>query len=175
MEDLMTETRPDSAGHTAHETVRIEMSLPGQPDLKVLDLLLVDDLLDSVRQVLELDAETLIFAIDGDEPLAKVPFGRKALRLTAHKARELTVMVNYDHLTKDKKFPPSKTVFKVLQWAVGKHGFNLDPTSAARANLILPGTDQPLPREAPISSFVRSGEHVLVVDMTLKDFTNGGR
>lgn len=175
MEDVMTETGPDSAGHTAHDTVRIEVSLPGEPDPKVLELLLVDDVLDAARQALGLGPDILIFALDGDEPLAKAPPGRKALRLTVHTGREITVMVNYEHLTKEKKFSPSKTVFKVLQWAVGKSGFNLDPTSAARANLILPGNDQPLPREAPISSFVPSGEHVLVVDLTLKDFTNGGR
>ena len=33
-----------------------------------------------------------------------------------------------------------------LQWAVGKHGYNLDPMTAAKANLILPGADEPLPR-----------------------------
>ena len=128
---------PDSAGHTAHDTVRIEVSLPGEPDPKVLELLLVDDVLDAARQALVLDI--LIFALDGDEPLAKAPPGRKALRLTVHTGREITVMVNYEHLTKEKKFSPSKTVFKVLQWAVGKSGFNLDPTSAARATRSPPG------------------------------------
>jgi hypothetical protein len=175
MEGVITEVGLDIVGRNARDTVRIEVSLPGESEPKVLELLLVEDLLNSARQALGLGEEVLIFALDGDEPLATAPPGRKALRLTAHKARELTVKVNYEHLTKDKKFPPSKTVFKVLQWAVGKHGFNLDPTSAARANLILLGNDQPLPREAPISSFVPPGEHALVVDLTLKDFTNGGR
>jgi hypothetical protein len=64
-------------------------------------------------------------------------------------------------------------VFKVLQWAVSKKGFVLDPVAAAKANLILPGADAPLPRDAAVGKFVKPGHCTLMVDLTLKDFTNG--
>jgi hypothetical protein len=73
----------------------------------------------------------------------------------------------------ERAFSPAKTVFKVLQWAVGKQAYNLDPTSAARANLILPGAETPLPRDSAIGSFTKPGECILVLDLTLRDFTNG--
>jgi len=56
---------------------------------------------------------------------------------------------------------------------VGKKGFDLDPVTAAKANLILPGADAPLPRDAAVGKFVKTGHCTLVVDLTLKDFTNG--
>lgn len=61
----------------------------------------------------------------------------------------------------------------MLLWAIGKKGFNLDDTSKAKANLMLPGTDQPLPKDAVIGSFVKHGACCLTLDLTLKDFTNG--
>jgi hypothetical protein len=56
---------------------------------------------------------------------------------------------------------------------VGKHGFNLAPLSAAKANLILPDATEPLPRDAVIGTYVKPHEQVLIVDLTLKDFANG--
>lgn len=173
MEDLKTAAGPDNAAHPPHETVRVEIILPGAAEPKALELPAGGDLPDAVRQALGLGPDTLLFEVDADEPLTEAPPGRKALRLVAHPARLITVEVNYDHRTERKDFPPSKTVFKVLQWAVGKQGFDLDPASAARANLILPGAETPLPRETAIGAYVAPGAHVLVVDLTLKDFTNG--
>jgi len=175
MDHVKTDAGPGSAEHTRQELIRLEVSLPGEREPKALELPSGDGLLHAVRQALGLSPDTLLFAFDNDEPLTQAPPGRKALRLAAHKARQITVMVNYEHLTKQENFPPSKTVFKVLQWAVSKKAYELDPASAARANLILLGEDQPLPRDASIGSFVAPGEHVLTVDLTLKDFTNGGR
>jgi len=56
---------------------------------------------------------------------------------------------------------------------LGKHGFNLDPMAAAKANLILPDAEQPLPREDVLGKHVKGDHCTLVVDLTLKDFTNG--
>ncbi len=85
----------------------------------------------------------------------------------------IEVVVRYEHRSIEHKFAPSATVFKVLEWAIGKKGYGLDPLSAAKANLILPGADQPMPRDRTIGSFTKRGEKRLVVDLTLKDFTNG--
>ena len=81
--------------------------------------------------------------------------------------------VRYEHKTEERTFSPAKTVFKVLQWAVGKQGFNLDPMSAAKANLILPGAEQPLPARRARQVTSSRANCTLVVDLTLKDFTNG--
>lgn len=173
METLDTAADPANADRPKDETIRIEVIRAGSVETVVVELPPGEDLLAALRLALALEEDLLLFERDQDAHLTCLPPGRKALRLVAHKARLIEVEVRYEHRTEKKAFPPSKSVFKVLQWAVGKHGFNLDPTSAARANLILPGASEPLPREAVIGSFVPHGHHVLVVDLTLRDFTNG--
>ena len=153
--------------------IRVEVERAGTPESVSLEFGVDEDVLEAVRRGLALDADDVLFERDKDDPLDGPVKGRKALRLVVHKAKRITVQVRYEHLVKEEEFPPSKTVFKVLQWAVGKKGFNLDPTVAAKANLILPGAQNPLPRDAVIGSFTQPGERVLVLDLTLQDFTNG--
>lgn len=157
----------------SEEMIRIEIEREGAVEVATLEVRDREDLLHHVRNQLELDVDILIFERDGDEPLTLHKKGRKALRLVAHRHRQITVKVRYEHRTEERAFSPAKTVFKVLQWAVGKQAFNLDPTSAARANLILPGAETPLPRDSAIGNFTQPGECVLVLDLTLRDFTNG--
>ncbi len=64
-------------------------------------------------------------------------------------------------------------MFRVLQWDVGKQGFNLDDTAKAKANLMLPGASEPLPKNAMIGHYVKPAQCSLTLDLTLKDFTNG--
>ena len=157
----------------SEEMIRIEIEREGAVELIALEVQDREDFLHHVRKQLELDAEILIFERDGDEPLTLHKKGRKALRLVAHRHGQIAVKVRYEHRTEERTFSPAKTVFKVLQWAVGKQAFNLDPTSAARANLILPGAENPLPRDSAIGSFTQPGDYVLILDLTLRDFTNG--
>lgn len=154
--------------------VQIEVTLQGSPQPTTLELRESDHVLADVRKALGLEPDVLLFERDKDEPLSDPIKGRKAIRLVASHARLITAHVNYDHLTREERVPPSRTVYKLLQWAVSKKGFNLDPVSAAKANLILPGAEEPLPREAVIASYVKPGEKELTVDLTLRDFTNGG-
>ncbi len=114
-----------------------------------------------------------LFEHGHDEPLLHPPHGRKAIRLIGHRCTVVTVEVRYDHRTIEQRFAPAATVFKVLQWAVSKKGFDLDPVTAAKANLMLPGADAPLPRDSAVGKFVRPNHCTLVVDLTLNDFTNG--
>ena len=155
------------------DVIRIEVIHAGSAEAVLIELPPAEDLLGALRLALAIEEDVLIFEHDQDEALACLPSGRKALRLVTHKAHTIELEVRYDHRTLKKVLAPSKTVFKALQWAVGKHGFDLDAASAPKANLILPGAEQPLPREAAIGSFVPHGQHVLVVDLTLRDFTNG--
>jgi len=163
----------DDGNQKLRETIDVEIDIEDRPEAAIISIREGAGFFEEIRSRVPADVDLHIFERDHDEPLTSPPHGRKAMRLVAHRARLLTVEVRYDHQTHSKKFAPSKTVFKVLQWAVGKHGFNLDATAAAKANLILPGASDPLPRDEVIGNFVKPHEHVLIVDLTLKDFTNG--
>ena len=155
------------------ELTRIEFEREGCLEAVSLEIDAEVDPLHHVRVQFELDAEVLLFERDKDEAVTEWITTRRAFRLVAHRHKLLLVKVHYDHHTKEREFAPSKTTFKVLQWAIGKHGFDLDPVAGAKANLILPGADTPLPRDSAIGVFTKPGDHVLVVDLTLRDFTNG--
>lgn len=155
------------------ELVRIEIEREGTEEIIEIALHRDVDMLSHIRAELNLDADVHIFERERDEPLACNVPDRRHLRLLAHSHRVIDVVVRYEHHEKDHRFAPSTTVFAVLQWAVGKHGYRLDPTIAPKANLILPGADEPMPRDRTIGSFTTPGSHRLVVDLTLKDFTNG--
>jgi hypothetical protein len=172
MQDLKIPAGPDAVA-PAKDPIRIEIFLPGAPEPKALALPAGGDVLERLRRTLGLAEDVYVFELDDEKPLKTIPQGRKALRLVAHPARQIEVTVRYEHDDKSENFAPAKTVFKVLQWAVSKKAYNLDPSAAARANLILPDADQPLPRDVPIGAYVPPGAHQLVVDLTLKDFTNG--
>lgn len=118
-------------------------------------------------------AETLhLFEKDSDEELASVQ-GRRAIAIVAHRCKQLAVKVDFNGGSKTEHFPPSATVGKVLRWATGKRGFDLDDDARAKANLIVRGTEHPLPKEAPIGRYVMAGTCNVELDLTLKDFTNG--
>ncbi|MGD9715166.1 MAG: hypothetical protein AB7V46_24390 [Thermomicrobiales bacterium] len=155
------------------ELVRVEVEREDSNEIVEIAVPRNSDMLGEVRARLGLEAHVHIFERDRDEPLDRNIEDRRHLRLLAHPHRALDVVVRYEHQEKDHRFAPSATVFKVLQWAVGKKGYNLDPTAAAKANLILPGAEEPLPRDRTIGSFTKPGSRRLVVDLTLKDFTNG--
>jgi hypothetical protein len=170
------ETMNTAAGLKAarkDDVVRIEVIHAGSVEAVVIDLQPAADPLAVLRLALAIEDDVLIFERDQDEALTCLPPGRKALRLVTHKARAIELVVRYDKDTHKKHFAPGKTVFKALQWAVSDKAFGLDPQAAPKANLILPGADEPLPREAALGSFVPHGHHELVVDLTLRDFTNG--
>jgi hypothetical protein len=155
------------------ELLHIEIEREGYDEIIEIELHRDIDMVAHVRRHLELDIDVHIFERDRDEPLARNIEGRRHLRLIAHPHRLIDVVVRYEHQQKEDRFPPSATVFTVLKWAVGKHGYRLDPQNAARANLILPGAEQPLPRDRAIGAFTKPGAPCLVVDLTLKGFTNG--
>lgn len=155
------------------ELVHIEIERDGTEEIVEIEIHKHVDMLAHVRDVLGVAVDVHIFEREQPEPLSCNIEGRRHLRLLAHPHREIEVFVRYEHRTEEHHFAPSATVFSVLQWAVGKHGYKLDPTVAAKANLILPGADEPMPRDRTIGSFTKHGECQLVVDLTLKDFTNG--
>lgn len=96
---------------------------------------------------------------------------RHCTALVAHRHRAIEVTVGFEHQLKSHHFPPSVTVFHVLQWAIGKHGYALNSTARSKANLIVAGAQTPLPREDVIGKYAH--HHELRVELTLRDFTNG--
>jgi hypothetical protein len=153
--------------------IEVEAEIEDQPEPYVFTTGNDGGFIKSIREHVGAAPEMEFFERDHDEPLTAPPHGRKAIRIVGHRCHVIMVTVRYEHRTIEHRFTPSATVFKVLQWAVSKRGFDLDPTAAAKANLILPGADGPLPRDAVIGKFVKAGHCTLVVDLTLKDFTNG--
>ena len=160
------------------EKIRIEVEIEDRNRTEVIEVEGGDlsRVLEEVRSLAAL-GELHVFERDGEEPIGKEIEKRKSLSLHAHRCKEVLVKVHYDHLTKEKQFRPSATVFRVLQWAVSKHGFNLDDTARAKAHLMLPGASEPLPNDSVIGRLVKfqhhEHHHELILDLTLKDFTNG--
>lgn len=155
------------------DSIKVEVERQGSRASQELVLPEKGDLATAVRRALGVGEETFVFERDQDEPVSGPSAGRKAMRVVVSKSKQIAVVVRYEDQEKSETFPPSKTVFKVLQWAISKKAYNLDATAAARANLILPDADTPLPKEDVIASYVPEGEDTLIVDLTLRDFTNG--
>ena len=160
-------------GELAEEAIHVEVEIEERAEVLVLPPTGETALVEVIRARLALDADVYLFERDHDEPLVHVDYKRRHVRVVGHRCHEVTLEVRYEHETKHHRFRPSGTVFRGLQWAVSKHGFKLDPMQAAKANLILPGADMPLPRDDVLGKFVKPGHCTLVVDLTLKDFTNG--
>jgi hypothetical protein len=160
---------PDSRS----KKVRIELEIETLPDVKTFEVKKddVDAVFTVARSVAGFE-NAHVFERDSDDVLTGIG-GRHAITLLVHRCRHITVDVRYDGIVKQHKFSPAATVLRVLHWAVGKNGFNLDENSAAKANLILPGADQPLPKDTMIGRYAAHPGCAVALDLTLKDFTNG--
>lgn len=156
------------------EKIRIEVEVEDQPETRTIEIEPVGHgaIVAKVRDVGAL-GDGHVFERDKDDEVGAEIEKKKALSLLLHRCVKVAVKIRYEHQTKPHEFPPSATVFRVLQWAIGKKGFNLDDTAKAKANLMLPGADAPLPKDAMIGRYVKHGQCELVLDLTLKDFTNG--
>jgi hypothetical protein len=171
----LTEGQPPDSGVEVLELLEIDIEIEIEDRAEPVGFSIVIDerFHETVRARIGVTEEMHLFEHGHDQPLPCPPHGRKAIRLIGHRCPVVTLQVRYEHRTIENRFAPSETVFKALQWAVGKKGFGLDPVAAAKANLILPGADAPLPREDALGKFVKHGHCTLVVDLTLKDFSNG--
>jgi hypothetical protein len=125
----------------------------------------------AIRSRFGTDAEIFLFVRETEREFDQL-VDRHCPALVAHRHRGIEVTVGYEHHLKSRRFPPSVTVFHVLQWAIGKHGYALDPTARSKANLVLVGGEAPLPREDVIGKYAHHRE--LRLELTLRDFTNGG-
>ena len=153
--------------------VGVELEFETLPDVKAVEVEKNDtDAVVTVARSVTGFENAHVFERDSDDVLKEIG-DRRAVMLLVHRCRHITVDVRYDGETKQHKFSPAATVLRVLHWAVGKNGFNLDENTTAKANLILPGTEQPLPKDAMIGRYAPHPGCAVTLDLTLKDFTNG--
>jgi len=142
---------------------QIELFEPGNGTMEELSLQVV-------QRRFGTDTSLFLFVRETERLFDRI-FDQHCTALVAHRHQAVQAVVGYEHLEKRHDFPPSVTVFHVLQWALGKHGFALDSTARSKANLVVPGDTAPLPREDVIGKFAH--HHELRLDLTLRDFTNG--
>jgi len=132
-----------------------------------------DDVRDLVVREAGFTEEIFIFERDNDELITGTLAGKRAVALVAHRCKRVEVTVHYDKDAFRRAFSPSATIHRVLQWAVSKQAANLTPDQRSKANLILPGTDQPLPGDAVLAANATFPVCTVTFELTLKDFTNG--
>ena len=156
------------------KTIRVEVEIEDRKTVEIIEVTggNLESVLREVRSLAQLE-ELHVFERDKDEPIGIEIEEVTVLSLHGHRCRKVAVKVHWSHETKERHFGPSATIYRVLLWAIGKEGFNLDEVSRAKANLILPGVEEPLPKDAVIGSFVHHGKCEMTLDLTLKDFTNG--
>jgi hypothetical protein len=127
--------------------------------------------------------EAVLLIEDSDQPvdlaivLTEDTTGGKVHHV--HRAKQVALTVFYKHLEKEKHFPPSARVQRVLDWAVSKDGFNIDPTIAPDMELALhdekipDDQKQPLPKNPHIGRYVHHPHHCLALDLIRGKVPNG--
>jgi hypothetical protein len=120
--------------------------------------------------------EGLLFLEDGDEPLdiAIIVAEENSGKVHhVHRARHVEVSVFYQGRQIEKRFSPSTRVQRVLDWAVGPHGFKIDPAIAPEMELALHGTTKALPKEAHIGRYLHHPQQHLSFDLIRGVVPNG--
>lgn len=121
--------------------------------------------------------EAFLFAEDGDEPLdldVILAEDDHAGRIHhVHRLRAVDVTVFYGGREIEKSFSPAARIGRVLEWAVGKHGFKIDPAIAPEMELALHGQTEALPKKAHIGRFVRASQKKLKLDLIRGVIPNG--
>ena len=153
--------------------VMVEIQGKAQPVTIEVPEARLEAVLQAVRTHAGLGDGAHVFERDKDDELDTSLEGRTGISVIAHQCKRIDVHVRFEEKVLDEKFPPSATVLRVIRWAVGKKAFNLDSDRQAKANLMLPNADSPLPKDASIGRFVDGSSCTVVLDLTLKDFTNG--
>jgi hypothetical protein len=156
------------------KTIRVEVEIEDRKTVEVIEVTggSLESVLRDVRALAQLE-DLHVFERDKEEPIGIEIEEVTVLSVHGHRCRKIAVKVHWSHETKEHHFAPSATIYRVLLWAIGKTGFDLDEVTRAKANLILPGAEEPLPKDAVIGSFVHHGKCELTLELTLKEFTNG--
>jgi hypothetical protein len=122
--------------------------------------------------------EAMLFIEAGNEPIETTGliiderFRGRAHHV--HRARRLDVHVAYQDKDIEHHYSPAATVQMALDWAVGPHGFKIDPAIALEMELAIEGSEKALPRQAHLGRFVHHPSHDLRLDLIRGVIPNGG-
>lgn len=120
----------------------------------------------------------LVSPEDADEPAVSSTLVRdlvaanRRVRAHLHKCRRIKVTVEYNTRTIADEFPPAATVHRVLKWAVGPKGFDLQD-DVHDLVLQVKGTTKPLEPHIHIGTLVRRGTCALALELVPKDRPQG--
>lgn len=121
--------------------------------------------------------EAFLFIEDEDQPicateLLEIEVAPRNVH-HVHRRQSVMVTVRYKNLEKQHEFAPSARVQRVLDWAVGEHGFRIDPTIAPEMELAIHGTEEALSKGAHIGRFVAHHHAELELDLIRGVVPNG--
>lgn len=120
----------------------------------------------------------LVSLEDADEPLhagtevRDVLRGSRRCRVHLHRCHRVKVSIEYNGKSISDDFPPGSTVHRVLQWAVGKKGFNIEGDVHDLA-LQLAGTPKALEPHLHIGTLVQPATCTLALELVAKDRPQG--
>jgi hypothetical protein len=111
-------------------------------------------------------------ALAPDMPLEAAHIGHRS-QVHIHRCRQLEVTVNFNADHNVHVFSPSTTVERVLQWAVGKHGFNVGEIDATDLLLQLCHSTARPDGDTHIGSLVQCPHCALCFDLVPKQRVEG--
>ena len=113
-----------------------------------------------------------VWAEDADEPLAAdatvAMLADRDVAAVHVGTGQITVTVTYNGQTKSESFGPGTKIDKVLDWAVGRGGFNVPVGDRDDLVLRVSGTTDPLDPDTHIGTLVNKGEK-LALDLVPGD------
>lgn len=125
------------------------------------------------------DLTTLLISLeDTDEPVEPSTVVQKAFRgarrgrIHLHRCRRVAVRVTYNNTDVEHEFAPASTVHRVLIWAVGRDGFNVEG-DVHDLELQLPGATEALAPSTHIGTLVTPGTCALALHLVPKDREQG--
>lgn len=157
------------------DKVEVEVELEGQGVATTVEAAssTVESIVEAIRNAVDIGEPVYLFEKGSEKELTDIG-KRTAICVVAHRCKKVEVSVQFEHGTKSREFSPAARLYDVVNWAVGKKGFNLDNTARAKANLMLSGDDkQPLDKDTPVGRYTTEGTCSAAFILTLKDFTNG--
>jgi hypothetical protein len=131
----------------------------------------------TVAAALELGEGEVALLEDEEAPLdATASLSASGARERTHlfrgRRQKIDVSVEYNGDTHAREFPASARVHRVLEWAVGKQAFDLDPQDAAEHMLALPDESVP-PEDAHIGSLPEPEPGKLLLQLVAKERFEG--
>lgn len=130
-----------------------------------------------LREKHGLDAEAVLFAEDGEEPLADDALVRDVakaagVKVHLHRCRQIDVAVTFNRETVNRRFAPGATVARVKQWAAVKK-FGMTEEEAGEHVLQIAGTHERPSPSTHIGALTNRKTCALAFDLVPDERING--